>query len=93
MGSATEKSLDATQAVAVSRSDDTAQQQGRDSSSVGNPRDGQRSWSSKIFNLLSFVPSNCRYDPEKPFKFSMRLNILFGERIFPLEGEQFIDNW
>ena len=32
----------------------------------------------RIYDVLSYVPPRCRYDPEKPFKFSMGLNILFG---------------
>ena len=32
----------------------------------------------RLMDVLSYVPPNCRYDPEKPFQFSLGLNILFG---------------
>lgn len=32
----------------------------------------------KIWNFLCYTPERCRWDPEKPRKFSMRLNLLFG---------------
>lgn len=31
-----------------------------------------------IYLLLNFTPKRCRYDAEKPFGFSMPLNLLFG---------------
>lgn len=31
-----------------------------------------------LYNRLGYVPQWCRYDPNKPFEFSMTLNILFG---------------
>lgn len=34
---------------------------------------------SRIYDILSYTPERCRYNPEKPFQFSMGLNILFGE--------------
>jgi hypothetical protein len=87
MGNATDESLDATHAVDVSRSDDAAQQQDHNGPNIRNSRHEQISWSSRFFNGLSFVPRNCRYDPDKPFKFSMKLNILFGERLRIVEAE------
>jgi predicted MFS family arabinose efflux permease len=32
----------------------------------------------KIYNTLSYTPPQCRYDANKPFEFSMGLNILFA---------------
>jgi predicted MFS family arabinose efflux permease len=32
----------------------------------------------KIYHTLSYTPKRCRYDPEKPFEFSMGLNVLFA---------------
>ena len=33
---------------------------------------------SKAYQILSWTPPNCRWDPENPPKFSLGLNILFG---------------
>jgi hypothetical protein len=32
-----------------------------------------------LYKRLGYVPPWCRYDPDHPVKFSMGLNILFGE--------------
>ena len=32
----------------------------------------------RIINIITYTPKKCRYDPEKPFKFSLPLNVLFG---------------
>ena len=32
----------------------------------------------KIWNVVSWTPKRCRWDPESPPKFSMGLNLLFG---------------
>ena len=32
----------------------------------------------RIYDVLSYTPRRCRYDPEHPFEFSMGLNVLFG---------------
>ncbi|OCK77050.1 MFS general substrate transporter [Lepidopterella palustris CBS 459.81] len=32
----------------------------------------------RIYNILSWTPLRCRWDPEKPPKFSMALNVLFA---------------
>ena len=37
-----------------------------------------RGWVQKVIDAVSYVPPRCRYDPEKPFLFSMGLNVLFG---------------
>ena len=42
----------------------------------------QQSWWSKTYTVLSWTPPRCRYDPDKPFQFSMALNILFGQTPF-----------
>ena len=34
----------------------------------------------RLYDRLAYVPPRCRYDPEKPFQFSMGLNILFGTK-------------
>jgi hypothetical protein len=48
-------------------------------------RDGTPKWRrtnfQKIYGCLTYVPPRCRYDPEKPFEFSMGLNLLFGTSI------------
>ena len=33
-----------------------------------------------LYGCLTYVPPRCRYDPDKPFEFSMGLNLLFGKR-------------
>jgi len=35
-----------------------------------------------LYDRLGYVPPRCRYDPEKPFEFSMSLNVLFGTPIW-----------
>lgn len=37
----------------------------------------------KVYDCVSYVPPRCRYDAEKPFKFSLGLNLLFGKVIPP----------
>lgn len=32
----------------------------------------------KIYNIITYTPKRCRYNPEKPFEFSLPLNLLFG---------------
>ena len=32
----------------------------------------------KIYNIVNYTPKRCRYDPDKPFKFSLPLNVLFA---------------
>ena len=32
----------------------------------------------RLYDCFTYVPHRCRYDPEKPFEFSMGLNVLFG---------------
>lgn len=32
----------------------------------------------RIYNIITYTPKRCRYDPEKPFEFSLPLNLLFG---------------
>ena len=39
-----------------------------------------RSRFGRVCDTLAYVPPRCRYDPDKPFEFSMGLNILFGRR-------------
>ena len=36
-------------------------------------------WLRRLIDVVSYVPPNCRYNPEKPFEFSMGLNVLFGK--------------
>ncbi|OCT46957.1 hypothetical protein CLCR_02645 [Cladophialophora carrionii] len=38
----------------------------------------QRTIVQTIYGCLAYVPPRCRYDPEKPFEFSMGLNLLFA---------------
>ena len=32
----------------------------------------------RIYNIISYTPKRCRYNPDKPFEFSLALNLLFG---------------
>ena len=32
----------------------------------------------RIYHIITYTPPQCRYNPDKPFKFSMALNLLFG---------------
>lgn len=32
----------------------------------------------RIYNIITYTPKRCRYNPDKPFEFSMPLNLLFG---------------
>ena len=32
----------------------------------------------RLIRVLTYMPKRCRYDPDKPFVFSLPLNILFG---------------
>ncbi|KIW65881.1 hypothetical protein PV04_08097 [Phialophora macrospora] len=43
----------------------------------GTPK-SKRTMIQKISGCLTYVPPRCRYDPEKPFEFSMGLNLLFA---------------
>jgi hypothetical protein len=38
---------------------------------------------SRVYGALAFVPARCRYDPNRPFEFSIGLNLLFGIYIAP----------
>lgn len=40
---------------------------------------GKRKTIQAVYDRFTYIPSRCRYDPQKPFKFSMGLNVLFGE--------------
>ena len=42
-----------------------------------SPRRGQ-SFDRQLYLLINYTPERCRYNPEKPFGFSMALNLLFG---------------
>ncbi|KAI9734507.1 MAG: hypothetical protein M1834_002107 [Cirrosporium novae-zelandiae] len=37
-----------------------------------------RSTWQRLFNILTWMPPRCRYDPARPHEFSMGLNLLFG---------------
>ena len=41
------------------------------------PALGQSIWQ-KMYILINYTPKRCRYQAEKPFGFSMALNLLFG---------------
>lgn len=46
----------------------------------GGAEDGSsKPWIAVVYDRLAYVPPRCRYDPEKPFKFNIGINILFGE--------------
>ena len=32
----------------------------------------------RIYNIITYTPKRCRYNPEKPFEFSLPLNLLFA---------------
>ncbi|EXJ75474.1 uncharacterized protein A1O5_02170 [Cladophialophora psammophila CBS 110553] len=43
----------------------------------GDPR-SKRTILQMVYDCLTYVPPRCRYDPERPFQFSMALNVLFA---------------
>ena len=45
---------------------------------ISNPSTKPLSPWQKIYNILTWAPPRCRWDPEAPPKFSMGLNILFA---------------
>ena len=45
--------------------------------SYAPPRRGQSLWKN-IYLIINYTPKRCRYDPDRPFEFSMPLNLLFG---------------
>lgn len=32
----------------------------------------------RVYNIITYTPKRCRYDPDKPFEFSTPLNLLFA---------------
>ena len=32
----------------------------------------------RVYNIITYTPKNCRYNPDRPFVFSMPLNLLFA---------------
>ena len=32
----------------------------------------------RVFNIITYTPKRCRFNPDKPFKFSLPLNLLFA---------------
>ena len=46
-------------------------------SSMESSQKDVRLWQ-RVLDILTFMPKRCRYDPDKPFVFSLPLNILFG---------------
>jgi hypothetical protein len=65
---------------------DPAAEHSASTSSLGNNSEkdskASQTWrwirSSKVYRLLSWTPPGCRWNPEKPAKFSMGLNVLFA---------------
>ena len=45
----------------------------------------------RLYNRLAYVPPRCRYDPEKPFQFSMGMNILFGTSNYTRQARPYAD--
>ena len=45
--------------------------------SVESSQTEVRLWQ-RILSILTYMPKRCRYNPDKPFVFSLPLNILFG---------------
>lgn len=42
-------------------------------------QNGKRRAIHAVYDRFTYIPPRCRYDPQKPFKFSMGLNVLFGK--------------
>lgn len=83
MEDATEKSSDDTNVTNVPPADDNQHHPTHTAQGRGNGCPASRSWGSRLVDTLGYVPPNCRYDPAKPFKFSMGLNVLFGTTPMP----------
>lgn len=47
------------------------------SHSIQSPQKKTKLWR-RIFNIVNYTPKRCRYNPDKPFEFSMALNLLFA---------------
>jgi hypothetical protein len=47
-------------------------------STASSHHQSEKSLFRKIYRILSWTPPRCRWDPEKPPKFSLGLNILFA---------------
>ena len=47
------------------------------SHSIKRSQKGTSLWR-RIYNIISYTPKRCRYNPDKPFEFSLSLNLLFG---------------
>ena len=46
----------------------------------GGEDSSSKPWIKAVYDRLAYVPPRCRYDPEKPFKFNIGINVLFGEK-------------
>jgi len=53
----------------------------RENDPLGLTKEDSESTPSRLWAVLSFVPSRCRYDPNQPFEFSIGLNSLFGNHL------------
>ena len=64
----------------ASSGEETKASEGSDtvsSHSIQSPQKKTKLWR-RIFNIINYTPKRCRYNPDKPFEFSMALNLLFA---------------
>lgn len=78
MNEVDEKQPSASASTTASKSHSPEPQQVRIDSEEQQEQDLKRSRWRKIYNILTWTPPNCRYDPANPPGFSMGLNVLFA---------------
>ena len=83
MGEQNEKSTDAAE-VNVDGLNRTTTASDVEANSVND--NSSRTKARRLYIRLRYVPPRCRYDPKKPFQFSIGLNILFGRPVASLES-------
>ena len=77
MGVTSEKASEAREADHHVPAQSRNEEKGFTKKGADAPRTAFRGINSRLAGL-AFIPRRCRYDPEKPFEFSMGLNVLFA---------------
>lgn len=54
---------------------------------------GRQNALSRLRHILTWVPKNCRYDPNEPPKFNLPLNLLFAVVRFRLPAQRHMCGW
>lgn len=54
---------------------------------------GRQTALSRLRQILTWAPKNCRYDPNEPPKFSLSLNLLFAVVRFRLVAQRHMCEW